>query len=62
MIQGLVLKTLHDMWVKNIIEPSHIISYLDRLDYTLGYIALGRINIISKNKKTTHTWKISTKS
>ena len=46
------LPVLHDMWVKNIIEPSHVISYLDKLDYTLGFITLQGISVISKDKKT----------
>ena len=51
------LPVLHDMWEKNIIEPSHIISYLDRLDYTLGFITLEGISVISKDKKTQFSWK-----
>lgn len=56
MLDGPRLKTLHDLWVKNIIEPSHIISYLDKFDYTLGFITLSEISIISKDKKT--KWNI----
>jgi hypothetical protein len=55
------LLVLHDMWIKNIIEPSHIISYLNKLDYTLGSITLSGINITSKDKKTKYTWKHNTK-
>ena len=50
------------MWVKNIIEPSHIISYLDKLDYLLGFITLSEISVISKDKKTKHSWKIPEKN
>ena len=56
-ITGQTLKILHDMWIKNIIEPSHIISYLNKLDYTLGFITLSGISVISKDKKTKHSWK-----
>jgi hypothetical protein len=52
------LPVLHDMWVKNIIEPSYVISYLDKLDYTLGFITLEGINVISKDKKTQFEWKV----
>ena len=45
------------MWVKNVIEPSHIISYLDKLDYTLGFITLSGISVISKDKKVKYEWK-----
>tara|TARA_R110000744_G_scaffold145361_1_gene257958 strand:+ start:389 stop:574 length:186 start_codon:yes stop_codon:yes gene_type:complete len=55
------LRVIHDMWIKNIIEPSHIISYLNKLDYTLGSITLSEINITSKDKKTKYTWKHNTK-
>jgi hypothetical protein len=55
------LPVLHDMWIKNIIEPSHVISYLDKLDYTLGFITLGGISVISKDKKTQFSWKQSMK-
>ena len=57
MITGQSLKVLHDMWVKNVIEPSHIISYLDKLDYTLGFITLSGISVISKDKKVKYEWK-----
>ena len=52
------LPVLHDMWIKDIIKPSHVISYLDKLDYTLGFITLGGINVISKDKKTQFEWKV----
>ena len=55
------LPVLHDMWANNIIEPSHIIFYLDKLDYTLGFITLSEISVISKNKKTQFLWKQSMK-
>jgi len=58
MITGQILKVLHDMWVKNIIEPFHIISYLDKLDYTLGFITLEGISVISKDKNTQFEWKV----
>jgi hypothetical protein len=61
MITGQILKVLHDMWIKNIIEPSHIISYLDKLDYKLGFITLEEISVISKSKKTQYSWKQSMK-
>jgi GTP cyclohydrolase IA len=47
------LPVLHDMWIKNIIEPSHVISYLDKLDYTLGFITLGRNKRYIKRQKDT---------
>ena len=53
---GNKLSILHDMWVKGVIEPSHIISYLDKLDYTLGFITLSEISVISKDKKSKHKW------
>ena len=53
---GNKLPTLHDMWIKGAIEPTHIISYLDKLDHTLGFITLSEINVISKDKKSKHTW------
>ena len=52
------LPVLHDMWIKNIIEPSHVISYLDKLDYVLGFITLEGISVISKDKKTQFEWKV----
>ena len=58
MLNGNKLSTLHDLWVKNIIEPSHIISYLDKLDYTLGFITLSEIKVISKDKKVKWTWTL----
>jgi len=62
MVTGQSLKVLHDMWVKNIIGTPHIISYLDKLDYTLGFITLSEISVISKDKKTKHSWKIPEKN
>ena len=56
------LPVLHDMWIKNIIEPSHIISYLDKLDFKLGFITLEGISVISKDKKTQFSWKITEKN
>ena len=50
------LKVVHDMWLKNIIEPSHIISYLDKLDFKLSSLTLGRISAISKDKKTKYSY------
>ena len=49
---------MHDMWLKNCIEPFHIISYVDSFDFTLGFITLGGISIVSKDKKTKYTWTI----
>ena len=62
MLNGNTLSTLHDLWVKNVIEPSHIISYLNKLDYTLGFITLSGISVISKDKKTKYEWKIPEKN
>ena len=45
------------MWVKDIIQPSHIISYLDKLDYTLGFITLEGISVISKDRKTKYSYE-----
>ena len=56
MIPGQSLKVIHDMWIKNVIGTPHIISYLDKLDYTLGFITLSEISVISKDKKVKHTW------
>ena len=56
------LPVLYDMWIKNIIEPSTIISYLDKLDYTLGFITLEGISVISKDKKTQFSWKTPEKN
>ena len=53
---GNKLPILHDMWVKGAIEPAHIISYLEKLDHTLSYITLNKIKVLSKNKKSEHTW------
>ena len=53
---GNKLPILHDMWVKGAIEPAHIISYLDKLEHTLGFITLNEISVISKDKKSKHTW------
>tara|TARA_R110000803_G_scaffold30205_1_gene68255 strand:+ start:452 stop:625 length:174 start_codon:yes stop_codon:yes gene_type:complete len=51
------LKVIHDMWVKNIIEPSHVISYLDKLDLKLNSLTLGGISSISKDKKTKYSYE-----
>ena len=56
MTVGHKLKVIHDMWMKKVIEPAHIIDYLDHLDLTLGFITLGRISAISKNKKEKYEW------
>ena len=50
------LPVLHDMWMEDAIKPAHIISYLEKLDYTLGFITLNKISVISKDKKSKHTW------
>ena len=51
------LKVIHDMWVKNIIEPSHVISYLDKLDLKLSSLTLGGLSAISKDKKTKYSYE-----
>tara|TARA_R110000796_G_scaffold230670_1_gene348352 strand:- start:74 stop:247 length:174 start_codon:yes stop_codon:yes gene_type:complete len=50
------LKVIHDMWVKNIIEPSHVISYLDKLDLKLSSLTLGGLSVVSKDKKTKYSY------
>tara|TARA_R110000772_G_scaffold18029_1_gene50316 strand:- start:18 stop:212 length:195 start_codon:yes stop_codon:yes gene_type:complete len=50
------LPVLHNMWIKKVIEPAHIISYLNKLDHTLSYITLNEIKVISKDKKSKYTW------
>ncbi len=50
------LPVLHDMWIKNIIEPPHVISYLDKLDLGLISLTLGGISVISKDKKTKYSY------
>jgi hypothetical protein len=50
------LKVIHEMWIKNIIEPSHIISYLESLDLELIFITLGGIKVQNKDKKTTYSY------
>tara|TARA_B100000902_G_scaffold100666_1_gene103036 strand:+ start:281 stop:475 length:195 start_codon:yes stop_codon:yes gene_type:complete len=50
------LPVLHDMWIKNIIKPFDIVSYLKKLDYTLSYITLNEIGVYSKDKTTKYTW------
>lgn len=44
------------MWIKNVIEPAHIISYLDKLDLKLSSLTLGGISAISKDKKTKYSY------
>jgi len=61
-MSGQTLKVLHDMWIKEIIKLSHITSYLDKLDYLLGFITLSEINVISKDQKTQHSWKTPEKN
>jgi len=58
MTVGHKLKVIHNMWIKKVIEPSHIIDYLDHLDLTLGFITLSGISAISKNKKEKYEWVI----
>jgi hypothetical protein len=58
MTVGHKLKVIHDMWMKKSIEPSHIINYLDHLDLTLGFITLGGISAISKDKKEKYEWTV----
>tara|TARA_R110000822_G_scaffold121715_1_gene255565 strand:- start:87 stop:287 length:201 start_codon:yes stop_codon:yes gene_type:complete len=55
---GTQLKVIHNMWIKKSIEPSHIINYLDHFDLTLGFITLGGISAISKDKKEKYEWTI----
>ncbi len=50
------IPVLHDMWIKNIIEPSHVISYLDKLGFNLISLTLGGISIISKDKTTKYSY------
>tara|TARA_R110002050_G_scaffold5504_3_gene24412 strand:- start:5897 stop:6070 length:174 start_codon:yes stop_codon:yes gene_type:complete len=50
------LSILHDMWIKNVIDPAHIISYLDKLDLKLSSLTLGGISAISKDKKTKYSY------
>ena len=50
------LSVLHDMWIKNIIEPSHVISYLNKLDLELISLTLGGILATSKDKKTKYSY------
>ena len=46
------LKVLHEMWIQKIIEPYHIISYLEYLDFELISLTLEGIKIQSKDQKT----------
>ena len=46
------LKVLHEMWVQKIIEPHHVISYLEYLDFELISLTLGGISIQSKDQST----------
>tara|TARA_R110000823_G_scaffold271641_1_gene391068 strand:+ start:61 stop:237 length:177 start_codon:yes stop_codon:yes gene_type:complete len=57
MIVNQRLRVIHDMWIKNIIEPSHIISYLDKLDFKLNSLTLGGLSAISKDKKTKYSYE-----
>jgi hypothetical protein len=50
------LSVLHDMWIKNIIEPSHVISYLNKLDLELISLTLGGVLATSKDKKTKYSY------
>ena len=51
------LRVIHDMWIKNIIEPSHVISYLDKLDFKLISLTLKGLSAISKDKKTKYSYE-----
>ena len=51
------LRVIHDMWIKNIIEPSHVISYLDKLDFKLISLTLGGLSAISKDKTTKYSYE-----
>ena len=46
------LKVLYEMWVQKIIEPYHIISYLENLEFELISLTLGGISIQSKDQTT----------
>ena len=46
------LEVLHEMWVQNVIEPHHIISYLENLDFELISLTLSGISIQSKDQLT----------
>ena len=50
------LKVIHDMWIKSIIEPFHVISYLNKLDLELNSLTLGGISVTSKDKKTKYSY------
>ena len=57
MIVNQRLRVIHDMWIKNIIEPSHVISYLDKLDFKLISLTLKGLSAISKDKKTKYSYE-----
>lgn len=46
------LEVLHEMWVQKVIEPYHIISYLENLDFELISLTLEGILIQSKDHTT----------
>ena len=46
------LEVLHEMWVQKVIEPHHIISYLENLDFELISLTLEGISIQSKDQTT----------
>ena len=57
MVVNQILRVIHDMWIKNIIEPSHVISYLDKLDFKLISLTLKGLSAISKDKKTKYSYE-----
>jgi hypothetical protein len=46
------LEVLHEMWIQKVIEPAHIISYLENLEFELISLTLEGISIQSKNQTT----------
>lgn len=50
------LKVLHEMWIQKIIEPYHILSYLENLDFELISLTLSGISIQTKDKTTKYIY------
>ena len=50
------LEVLHEMWVQKVIEPYHIISYLENLDFELISLTLEGMSIQNKNQTTKFTY------
>ena len=46
------LEVLHEMWIQKVIEPYHIIFYLENLDFELISLTLEGISIQSKDQTT----------